>query len=272
MLIAQISDLHVLADGTLLGGQVDTQAALDACIAHIAALEPAPDVVLATGDLTQDGLPEDYALLRAAFNRLPMPVYVIPGNHDDRANLRAGFADGGYLPKTGAFLHYALDAYPLRLIGLDTLIENEVGGRLCPVRLRWLEDRLSEHREKPTVIFMHHPPFATGIAFMDRPRFQGAEELEGLIRRFSQVRLITCGHVHRAIQTQWAGTLAAVAPSIVFQMALALSEDAPSAFVLEPPAVSLHLWQQDRGPIIVTSPIGDFGPQHRFHPEPAEPV
>lgn len=269
MLIAQISDLHVLADGTLLGGQVDTQAALAAATGHIRALDPRPDIVLATGDLTQDGLAEDYALLRAAFDGLPMPVYVIPGNHDNRANLRTAFADYDYLPGTGEFLHYAIDRYPLRLIGLDTVIDGKVGGQLCPARLRWLEDRLSEQPERPTVIFMHHPPFATGIAFMDRPAFGGAGDVEALIGRFPCVQLVTCGHVHRAIQTRWAGTLAAVAPSIVFQMALELSQDAPSAFVVEPPALSLHLWRGGNGLTILSSLIGDYGPRHRFHMDPA---
>lgn len=268
MLIAQISDLHVLADGAALGGQVDTHAALAAAIDHIGALDPRPDLVLATGDLAQDGLPEDYALLRTAFDGLAMPVYVIPGNHDNRNHLRAAFADCGYLPETGAFLHYTVDTDPLRLIGLDTVIQDEVGGQMCRERLQWLERRLSEQPERPTAIFMHHPPFATGIAFMDRPAFGGAAELEALVGRFPCVQLVTCGHVHRAIQTQWAGTLAAVAPSIVFQMALELAEDAPSAFVVEPPALSLHLWRGKGGPTIVTSLIGDFGPRHRFHMDP----
>lgn len=268
MLVAQISDLHVVADGTPLNGVVDTRAALAAAIDHLAALDPPPDAVLATGDLAQDGLPEDYALLRSAFDRLSMPVYVIPGNHDNRTNLRAAFADQGYLPETGEFLHYAVDRHPVRLIGLDTVIEGEVGGRLCSARLQWLETRLSEQSERPTLVFMHHPPFATGIAFMDRPPFGGAADLEALIRRFPRVRLVTCGHVHRAIQTAWAGTLAAVAPGIVFQMAPELAEDAPSAFVLEPSALSLHLWRGGASPTIVTSLIGDFGPRRRFHPEP----
>jgi len=268
MIVAQISDLHVLADGTLLNGLVDTQATLAAAMDHIAALDPTPDVVLATGDLTQNGLPDDYALLCSAFEHLPMPVYVIPGNHDNRRNLCAAFANHGYLPRTGAFLHYAIDGYPVRLIGLDTVIDDQVGGRMCPARLRWLEERLSEQRRKPTLIFMHHPPFATGIAFMDRPAFEGAADLEALIRRFSHVRLVTCGHVHRVVQTNWAGTLAAVAPSIVFQMAPEFSVDAPSAFVLEPPALSLHLWRENASPTIVTSLIGDYGPRYRFHAEP----
>lgn len=268
MLIAQISDLHVLADGTLLSGMVDTQAALAACISHIQGLDPKPDLVLATGDLTQDGRPEDYALLRSSFDQLSMPVYVIPGNHDHRTRMQAAFADYGYLPETGEFLHYAIDKHPLRLIGLDTVIAGETSGRICPARLHWLDQRLSEQPDRPTVIFMHHPPFATGIGFMDKPPFHGAAALEDLIRRFPQVQLITCGHVHRSIQTNWADTTATVAPSVVFQMALEINEDAPSAFILEPSAISLHLFRDNGIPTVFTSLIGDFGAPNRFHPEP----
>lgn len=268
MLIAQISDLHLRSDGALLNGLVDTQQALADCIAHIETLDPMPDVVLASGDLANDGLAEDYTVLRQAFDTLPMPVYVIPGNHDDRARLRDAFADQGYLPRSGEFLHYVVDDYAMRLIGLDTITPGEVGGRMCTARLQWLSDRLDEHPERPTIVFMHHPPFATGIGFMDSPPFAGASQMEAVVGRHPQVRLVTCGHVHRSIQTSWAGVPAAIAPSIVFQMSLELAEGAPSAFVLEPPALCLFLCRGENSIIGATSLIGDFGSTHRFHPEP----
>ena len=268
MLIAQISDLHLRADGTPLAGGIDTLGALAACIAHLQDLEPRPDLVLATGDLADRGTRGDFARLRLAFDRLPMPIYVIPGNHDDRDGLRAAFTDRGYLPAEGAFLHYAIEAGPLRLIGLDTVTPGECGGRMCDDRLHWLDDRLAEGRDRPTLLFLHHPPFATGIGFMDRPAFAGADGLERVVRAHPQVRLMVCGHVHRAIHTRWAGTAAATAPSVVFQMALELRDGAPSAFVLEPPALSLYRWNDGADPIGFTSLIGDFGPRRRFRPAP----
>ncbi len=268
MLIAQISDLHLRADGSPLTGGINTMAALAACIEHVNGLAPRPDVVLATGDLVDEGQPEDFAALRRAFDRLEMPVYVIPGNHDDRAGLRGAFADQGYLPADGEFLHYTVETHPIRLIGLDTVIPGECGGRMCEARLGWLDDRLAEQPNRPTLVFMHHPPFVTGIGFMDDPAFDGAVPLEQVVRGHPQVRQVVCGHIHRAIHTRWAGTAAAVAPSVVFQMALELSEGAPSAYVLEPPAVSLYLWQEGADPVAYTSPIGSFGPRHRFHPDP----
>ncbi len=258
MLIAQLSDTHLRASGRLLHGAIDTERALDACIDHLRRLDPAPDVVLATGDLADGGLPEEYARLRRAFDRLPMPVYVIPGNHDDRGPLRDAFADQGYLPTAGEFLHYTVEAYSLRLIGLDTVIPGEVGGAICPARLAWLGDRLTEQPERPTLIFMHHPPFSTGIGFMDSPPLEGADALRCLILRHRQVRQIVCGHIHRAIHLSWAGTTAAIAPSVVYQMNLALRPGEGFFLVDQPPAIALYLWREafSSGPVGYTSLIG----------------
>jgi 3',5'-cyclic AMP phosphodiesterase CpdA len=256
MLIAQISDLHVRADGSLVHGRIDTQAALANCIDHVNGLDPRPDLVLATGDLADRALPEDYPLLRRMLDRLDMPAYVLPGNHDDRAAMRACFGDLGYLPPDGSFLHYTLESWPLRLIGIDTVLPGEVGGGLCADRLRWLADRLAEQPERPTVIFMHHPPFASGIGFLDRPPFQGAVEMTQVVSQHRQVRQVICGHIHRAIHLNWAGTCAAVAPSALYQMNLDLDPAATFNPTEDPPAIALYRWQDGLGPVGYISLIG----------------
>ena len=253
MLIAQISDLHLRAGGALTFERFDTADALGRAIDHINGLDPLPDVTLATGDLTDDGRPEEYQALRAALDRLRMPAYVIPGNHDDRANLRQAFADCGYLPVDGEFLHYTVETWPLRLIGLDTVIPGEIGGGLCSERLAWLVDRLAEQPDRPTLIFMHHPPFPTGIRYMDAPPLEGAAELEAVIRRHAQVRQIVCGHIHRTIAVNWAGTVAAVGPSPVFQMNLTLAPGGRFKPVAEVCAIALYLWENGIGPVSHTS-------------------
>src|SRR5258705_13906314 len=101
MLIAQISDMHVKAEGELLYGRIDTAGFLERAVAHVMTLDPRPDVVLATGDLVEGGKPEEYALLRRLLAPLAMPVYLIPGNPDARDALRAAFPDHGYLPGSG---------------------------------------------------------------------------------------------------------------------------------------------------------------------------
>jgi 3',5'-cyclic-AMP phosphodiesterase len=247
MLIAQITDSHLRSDGVLLHDCIDSVTALANAVDHVNRLDPPPDVVLATGDLADQGLAEDYAVLRRHLDRLDMPYFVIPGNHDERPAMHRAFVDLGYLPAVDTFLHYAVEGYPLRLIGIDTVIPGEVGGGLCPARLGWLAERLAEAPEKPTLIFMHHPPFATGIQFMDQPPFDGAEALKDILLRHAQVREVICGHIHRAIHTAWAGTIVAVAPSTAFQMPLAFSDNQRFRLTDQPPAIALYLWQDEGG-------------------------
>lgn len=259
MLIAQISDLHLRSDGSLLHGTFDTALALDDCVTHVNALDPRPDVVLATGDLVDLGTAEDYAALRPMLDRLAMPVYVIPGNHDDRGRLHDAFADLGYLPADPRFLHYVVERFPLRMIGLDTVLPGEVSGGLCDERLAWLDARLCEQPERPTLVFMHHPPFPSGIGFLDEPAFAGAEAAERVIARHPQVRQVVCGHVHRAICLNWANTSAAIAPSAVYQMNLGLRPDARFRPTREPPAIMLWRWQGGLGPVGYVSLIARPG-------------
>ena len=105
MIIVQLSDLHVRPPGVLAYGRVATNDMLREAIAHVNALRPRADVVLATGDLVHAGGIEEYAMLRQLLAELSMPVYLVPGNHDDRGNLRKVFADSEYLPDTGEYLH-----------------------------------------------------------------------------------------------------------------------------------------------------------------------
>jgi len=249
MLIAQISDLHLRADGSLLRRDIDTRRALERCVAHVNRLDPRPDLALATGDLTDFGRTADYALLRPMLDALEMPVFVIPGNHDDRGKLRAAFGDLGYLPGEGAFLHYTIEGYPLRLIGLDTVLPGEVGGGMCEERLDWLRLRLQEAPDRPTMLFMHHPPFASGIDFLDHPPFQNADATARLVAQYRNVRQVVCGHIHRAIHLNWAGTCAAIAPSIVYQMNLALRPGSGFEPTSDPPAISLYRWEDGLGPV-----------------------
>ena len=116
-LLAQLSDLHIKAGGRLSYGVVDTLGALRIAVSHLNALQPRPDALVITGDLVDFGTPEEYATLREVLDELAMPFYVIPGNHDDRAALRAAFADHPYLPASGT-LEWQPDCGPLRLLVL----------------------------------------------------------------------------------------------------------------------------------------------------------
>ncbi|MEO5337553.1 MAG: phosphodiesterase [Magnetospirillum sp. WYHS-4] len=264
MIVAQLSDFHFRSDGIPIKGKVDGAKALAAALDHIKTLTPGPDLVLVTGDLIDKSGRPDYGPVKEGLASLGVPVYAIPGNHDDREAMRTAFADLGYLPAEGEFLHYTVEGHSLRLIGLDTQVPGTYLGELCPARLAWLEDRLAEAPDRPTLLFMHHPPFRTGIHFMDRSPFRGAEPFDALLRRHPQVLRLLCGHLHRPVEARFGGTVASTAPAIAFQMSLDLRPGAESTFVLEPAACPVFLWRPDTGLVGHLSPIGDYGPRHPF--------
>jgi Icc protein len=258
MLIAQISDLHIREPGNLAYGRVDTASFLGRCVDHLLALDPAPDIVVATGDLVDGGQPGEYEHLRRLLAPLPMPVFLIPGNHDEREALRTACGDRGYFPRLG-FLNYVVEAYPVRLVALDTVIPGEARGTLCEERLAWLDRTLAAAPERPTIVLMHHPPFATGIAHMDALGLDSGDRLAAVIADHRQVERILCGHLHRSIQVRFARTtLASTAPSTAHQVALDLRGGAPAQFVMEPPGYQLHLWRAETGIVSHTVVIGEF--------------
>ena len=261
MLIAQISDMHIKPPGELLYGRIDAAGFLERAVAHVNALDPRPDIVLATGDLVEGGKVEEYALLRRLLAPLKMPVYLIPGNHDARDPLRQVFADHAYLPPSG-FLQYTVEGWPVRLVALDTLAPGKTQGELCTERLDWLEARLAES-DRPTILFLHHAPFDCGITAFDGHRLrEGDKRLAELVRCHGHVERALCGHVHRPIQVLWAGIMASVAPSTAHQATLDLRDRAPLSMILEPPGMALHLWRSGTGLVTHMSYIGNYeGPR-----------
>ena len=265
MLIAQITDMHVRPKGRIAYGRVDTNAMLEAAVATLEGLARKPDLVIASGDLTDCGLAEEYEMLSDILEPLSMPVYLIPGNHDRRAPLFEEFASDGYFNNDDGFLHYAVDGHAMRLIGLDTVVPGQEHGEMCARRLAWLEARLREQPRQPTMIFMHHPPFSTGLASMDRINCRDGAALAELLRRFDNVERMVCGHHHRPITVRWAGTIGSVAPSTAHQVTLDLvADDSPSTFTLEPPGFHLHLWSPEAGLVTHAVPIGHYAGPYPF--------
>lgn len=271
MLIAQISDMHVLRAGTRLFGALDTFGSLAGCVEHLNQLPTRPDAVLVTGDMTNDGEPVDYEALVELLDRLAMPYYPIPGNHDDREHVRRAFRHLGVLPATGP-LHYTVEHLPVGLIALDTVVPGQTHGHLGAEQLAWLEATLDAAPDRPTIVFLHHPPFPTGIDHMDAIRLADAEALRAIIARHAQVERVACGHLHRAIQVRWAGTVAVTAPSTAHQVALTLGPGDAARWIAEPPGALLHLWREGMGLVTHVSYIGDYGALQRFdHPHALAP-
>jgi len=277
MLVAHITDTHVLAEGKLYHSprraipadaepgwsHIDTASCLRRAIAELNALRPRPDAIVVTGDLTDHGAPEEYANLRLILATAQAPVFVIPGNHDSRDGLRAAFQTDGYLPADG-FLHYVVEDYPLRLVALDTHIPGEHGGMLCAERLDWLDVSLAAMPSKPTVLMMHHPPFPTGIEHMDHHALKHPAAFAAVVRKHPQVERILCGHLHRAIDHRFAGTIAGTAPSTAHQLILDMTPGAPAEFTFEPPGYQLHFWRDGVGLVTHTAVFGEWPGPYPF--------
>lgn len=248
MLIAHLTDLHVRPQGIPAYGVVDTNMLLERALMSVAALRPAPDAVIFSGDLTDCGLEAEYRILADLLARhLEMPAYLIPGNHDRRETMKAVL---GHLPGIAAapdFVHYVVEDFPLRLVMLDSIVPGRDHGELCKTRLDFLDRALTAAPDQPTLVVLHHPPIRCGIRFMDEINLRSAAALAAVIARHPQVERILCGHHHRPIVARFAGTIAQVAPSVAHQVTFDLAPDAEGSFVMEPPAYLLHRWEAGSG-------------------------
>lgn len=241
MLIVHITDFHVVAEGKLAYGVVDSRARLTRAVEAILRLDPRPDAVLVTGDLVDKPDAEAYRFVRAALDRLPMPVHIVPGNHDARSMLLEHFPD---LPTVGTrrFVGYAVDDFPLRLVAADTTREGAHVAEFCAERADWLDRVLAGRPDAPTLLFLHHPPMETGVTAMDFLGDEWARELEEVVLRHRQVVRVVCGHHHRAITAGWAGSIVTSAPSISHQYPSRFGPDALPALTEEAPGMLLHWW------------------------------
>jgi 3',5'-cyclic AMP phosphodiesterase CpdA len=256
MLLCQISDPHVVEEGTLAYGKVDTPRMLERCVRRILDLPRRPDAVVATGDLTDDATTAQYGLLAEILSPLPMPLYLAVGNHDDRQALRAAFPAHAHLAGEDGFVQYAVEDFEVRLLVLDTLVPGKPGGELCGKRLSWLDRALSA-TDKPTVVAQHHPPFPTGLTVMDRMSLADPAAEAAVIARHPQVERIIAGHHHRNAQARFAGTIASICPSTAHQLTLDLVPGADIGFVFEPSSFQLHLWDGARL-VTHTAVVEDF--------------
>ncbi|MEQ1508820.1 MAG: phosphodiesterase [Sphingopyxis sp.] len=244
MLIAQITDIHIGFDS----GNPDeyNQQRLDMVLERLAVGPNAPDLMLATGDLTDQGDTASYVRLRNAFAAYPWPVFPCVGNHDVRTAFTEVFPD--FADRSG-FIQYDRLFADFRLIVIDTLEEGRHGGAFCEVRAAWLKSRLAEHPHLPTYIVMHHPPFDSGIDWMTTdPSEPWVQRFTEAIADAPQLCGLICGHLHRSMSVQWHGLTAIVCSSTSPQVALDLrpidtrATDDRAMIIADDPGYALHHW------------------------------
>ncbi|MBT3989283.1 MAG: phosphodiesterase [Rhodospirillaceae bacterium] len=246
MIIAQIADTHLGAtDADDLTFRVRAEN-LQACITDINSLNPLPDAVIHTGDLTQHGQPAEFAHARELLAALNAPFYITPGNRDGRDGIAEAFAKEEYMKTDGSFVHYAVEAHLVRLVAMDSLGEpGEPKGEFCPDRLARLDATLAEVPQKPTAIFMHHPPFDVPTA-PDPFAYQRREavaDLAAVISKHPQVVRIFAGHMHRPWTAEIGGVAASTVPSVATNLRYGEYPDE----MAEQPIYQLHRFDSDFG-------------------------
>lgn len=209
--LAHLSDPHLLADGARQYGVIDTEAGLLRALARLAHVDPAPQVLVFTGDLADKAEPAAYARLREivepAAAEMGAQVVWVMGNHDERAPYSEGlFGEASDAPQDRVH-----DVAGLRVVALDTSVPGYHHGEVSDEQLAWLADVLATPAPHGTVLAMHHPPIplpmlraAEVIELMDQHRL--AEIVRG-----TDVRSIIGGHFHFSTYSEFAGVPVSVA-------------------------------------------------------------
>lgn len=223
MLVAQISDTHILACASGHPAVRLRADCLRRCVEDIN--QQRPDAVIFSGDSVQHGQPEEYAHLRELLAPLEVPLYLVSGNRDDKGELRSAFSDHPHLPRDGDFLHYTVEDHGVRLVAIDSTSPGERKGVFCFSRQDWLDAVLSSQPDRPTLLFIHHPPFDVGDHYIGgyrRP--EEATALADIVSRHPQVEGLLCGHVHCPVRRDWAGTTASIMPSVAVDLRKGVDE------------------------------------------------
>lgn len=263
--IAQITDLHVTTSADPLN-QMRNEQRLRQVLRSIHELKPRPVAIIASGDLVDNGLADEYAELKDILSGSEIPIYYGVGNHDRRAPFLAAFEGPGARCDVNGFIQYAVDFDGLRMVVCDTLAEGRDRSGFDQVRADWLAATLDEQPDTPTIVVMHHPPILSGVRWMDpEPDAPWIGQLSEALLGRDQVRVVLCGHVHRPFHGLLAGHLVATAPASSIQVTLNLSPvdmdrpDGREILVAEPPGYVLVMADAGR----VTTHVcvaGDFEP------------
>ncbi len=199
--LVQLTDTHLFADDQSQLRGCHTNGTFRRVVDFVAQMQPQPDLLLLTGDLAQDDSLGAYGLLRDALVPLGLPVYWVPGNHDQ--NLAAIEAVLAPEPLFRSPLSFQAGGWNIGL--LWTRLTNQVQGAVAAESLAALERSLQAHGDWPTLVALHHPLLPIGSAVMDAIGVENAAAVLALLERYPQVKAVVCGHIHQAFDQMLGG-------------------------------------------------------------------
>jgi len=196
--LIQLTDTHVVAEDDPLPGGIDTAAVLQRALQIVEEAVLPPTALMFTGDLTENGRPDQYRRLRAivepAAVRLGVPFLYAAGNHDDRAALREHLLGE---PRSAEPLDHIVRLGDLRIVVLDSTVPGRAHGAVRHEQLEWLRAELAEPAPAGTVLAIHHPPLPSATPLAAAIPLLRRDELADAIAG-TDVRLVLAGHTHVA--------------------------------------------------------------------------
>lgn len=211
--IAQITDIHFFADPTAELRGVRTADSLAQVLECLRGLHPQPDALVLTGDLSQDETLHSYQHLRSAFQDFDMPIYWLPGNHDNPALMSQVLNTPPWIAQK----NFQLGGWNVVL--LDSTLPGCTYGKLSTATLSWLDACLNANPKQPTLIALHHPPLLVGSTWIDDLGLHESQTLLDVIDRHAQVKGVIFGHIHQAFDTIRNGVRYLATPSSCVQFA-----------------------------------------------------
>jgi len=200
--IIQLTDLHLFKKSTDSVGwcaacvDFSTDESQLAVLDEIQLSEPHFESFVVTGDIAQEPSLQTYQRFAKLVSQEAVPVYCLPGNHDEAELLQQALMDGpvsapGFVVKGGWLLVF-----------LDTSVVNEPAGYLSAAELQRLSHLLAEYPSHHTALFLHHPPHDVGSAWLDRIGLTNRQQLFDILDQASQVRAVVGGHIHQELDVQ----------------------------------------------------------------------
>ncbi len=189
--IAQLTDIHLFEDieNSLVG--IQTELSFQEVLAKAKRILPRIDLLLLTGDLTQDGSVTSYSRLSQSLDEFGVNAYCLAGNHDDLPVMQK------HLPSEYVHVNRSLDVGKWRILLLSSVVVGAVHGYLDPSELAWLKDNLNAYPDRPTLIAFHHPAVPLGSKWIDGICLENQDEFWEICDRHPQIQVVVNGHAHQ---------------------------------------------------------------------------
>ncbi|WP_170308332.1 3',5'-cyclic-AMP phosphodiesterase [Parashewanella tropica] len=197
--VVQITDTHLFAsdDGQLLG--VNTAQSFEAVVDLVIDNQHDADLVMMTGDISQDNTIESYHRFAKQSQRLALPCHFVPGNHDENQMMHQELKGEHLRPEK----HLIFDNW--HIVMLNSTIVGKPAGRLEESQFKVIEQAVRAHPDKHLLLVMHHHPIPVGCRWLDQHWMQNGGDFLERVSQYPQVKGIVWGHVHQEVNEVYKG-------------------------------------------------------------------